>query len=154
VDPRAEVAEHGARVVDDHDGNTGGLCDVRTRGIRDDRHRPLSGGRGGELGAVPVHAPDGDEGLARAKVCGGEGDSGELDAREITAGVAAEAVGELGQRTTGWVGGAEHGGQGSHVESMFSRAAEVSGTAPDTSAVPSQRRRYAPIARTSAAMLT
>ena len=48
VDPRREVAEQAARVVDDDDGKPAGRGDVGARGIRHDRDGALLGGGRGE----------------------------------------------------------------------------------------------------------
>ena len=99
-------------------------------GIRDDRDGALLGRRLRELGAVPVDAADRDERLARPQVGGREGDARERDARGVAAELAAEALGEFGERSARRPLRAENGRDargggvvGRHGASMFSYAA-------------------------------
>ena len=125
VDPGAQIAEHGAGVVDDEDREARVRGDLGARGIRDDRDGALLGGAASELGAVAVDAPDRDERLAGAEVGGGEGDARQGDTAHLAAHLAGESGGEFGQLTPGRVRGAEHGRQARllfnrHVPSMIS----------------------------------
>ena len=72
---------------------------------------PFSAAVGGELGAVAVHAADGDEHVARAQIGGRERQARERHAGGVAADLDAESGGEVVERMDGGRVRAEHGGQ-------------------------------------------
>ena len=127
VDPRRQLAEKTAGVIDDDDRQPAGGGAVGPVGIRHDGDGALLGGGRRELGAVPVHAPDGDEHVTRAQVGRRERQPGERHAGGVAADVDAESGGEIVERMGGGRVRAEHGGQvrgrvGRHGASILSSA--------------------------------